>query len=270
MAQEHHIDNFDLESFFNLHDLDLDGFLTIPELEAVYGLHHPHAKKDTPDAHMEAKRNAIIDKVLKQLDTNKDGIVSKEEFIAGGVEGLPSFVSYPDLGHHYDEESEYFLHHEELYHGTPETQTDESYNHPEGHAHIEAEEDNRERKYKGLEEGADLDTDRAVHDPLDQHAHGSQDPPIANDSGEGAQQAFIPTAGGILPRRPEGSAQSRPARIDRSKPDLSGKGELNNWAKEAKNRPGYGENDFHRPRNAEDRLRKGVPYKYKFRGRNEF
>lgn len=48
------------------------------------------------------------------------------------MDGLPSFVSYPDLGHHYDEESEYFLHHEELYHSTPETQTDESYNHPEG------------------------------------------------------------------------------------------------------------------------------------------
>lgn len=25
-----------------------------------------------------------------------------------------------------------FLHHEELYHSTPETQTDESYTHPEG------------------------------------------------------------------------------------------------------------------------------------------
>lgn len=95
-----------------------------------------------------------MDKVLRQLDTNKDGkfvfepplsidhvadgscffagIVSKEEFLAAGVDGLPSFVTYPDLGHHYDEESEYFLHHEELYHGTPETQTDESYNHPEG------------------------------------------------------------------------------------------------------------------------------------------
>lgn len=59
--------------FQSLHDLDLDGFLTIPELEAVYGLHHPHAKKDTPDAHMEAKRKAIIDKVLTQLDKNKDG-----------------------------------------------------------------------------------------------------------------------------------------------------------------------------------------------------
>lgn len=70
----------------------------------------------------------------------------------------------------------------------------------------------------------------------------------------------MPTAAGILPRRPDGSSQSRPARIDRSKPDLSGKADLNTWAKEAKGRPGYGENDFHRPRNAEDRLRKGVPY----------
>ncbi|KAJ9121119.1 hypothetical protein QFC24_004792 [Naganishia onofrii] len=270
MSQEHHIDNFDMESFFHLHDLDQDGYLTIPELEAIYGLHHPHATKDTPEDHMESKRKIIIDKVLKQLDKNGDGIVSKEEFLAGGVDGLPSFVSFPDLGHHYDEESEYFLHHEELYHSTPETQTDESYNHPEGHAHIEAEEDDRERKFKGLQEGEELDTDRAIEDPLDEHAHGSQDPVVANDSENGDQQVFMPTAAGILPRRPDGSSQSRPARIDRSKPDLSGKADLNNWAKEAKGRPGYGENDFHRPRNAEDRLRKGVPYKYKFRGRNEF
>lgn len=123
-----------------------------------------------------------------------------------------------------------------------------------GHAHIEAEEDSRERKYKGLKEGEDLDTDRVVQDPLDEHAHGSHDPPVANDSGKDGQAAFVATAGGLLPRRPEGASQSRPARIDRSKPDLSG------TAKEAKNRPGYGEKDFHRPRNVEDRLRKGVPY----------
>lgn len=29
-----------------------------------------------------------------------------------------------------------FLHHEELYHSTPETQTDESYNHPEDLEHF--------------------------------------------------------------------------------------------------------------------------------------
>lgn len=34
------------------------------------------------------------------------GMVSLEEFLAGGEDPLPSFVNYPDLGHHYDEESE--------------------------------------------------------------------------------------------------------------------------------------------------------------------
>lgn len=47
--------------------------MTIPELEAIYGLHHPHATKDTPEDHMESKRKIIIDKVLKQLDKNGDG-----------------------------------------------------------------------------------------------------------------------------------------------------------------------------------------------------
>lgn len=65
--------------FNSLHDLDQDGFLSIPELEAVYGLHHPQAKKSTPDAHMEAKRRAIMDKVLRQLDTNKDGESERSE-----------------------------------------------------------------------------------------------------------------------------------------------------------------------------------------------
>jgi Ca2+-binding EF-hand superfamily protein len=61
----------------SLHDLDQDGYLTIPELEAIYGLHHPHATKDTPEDHMESKRKIIIDKVLKQLDKNGDGKPSK-------------------------------------------------------------------------------------------------------------------------------------------------------------------------------------------------
>lgn len=65
--------------FNSLHDLDQDGLLSIPELEAVYGLHHPQAKKSTPDAHMEAKRRAIMDKVLRQLDTNKDGESERSE-----------------------------------------------------------------------------------------------------------------------------------------------------------------------------------------------
>lgn len=55
-----------------------------------------------------------------------------------------------------DEESEYFVHHEEIYHNTPDKQTEESYTHPEDIAHfahherIEAEEEQRERKAEGM------------------------------------------------------------------------------------------------------------------------
>lgn len=65
--------------------------------------------------------------------------ISIEEYVAGGVDGLPTIGDFKHLGHHYDEESEYFLHHEELYHNTPETQTDESYTHPEDIAHFQCE-----------------------------------------------------------------------------------------------------------------------------------
>jgi hypothetical protein len=34
------------------------------------------------------------------------GKISLEEFLAGGVEGLPAFDNIGNMGHHYDEESE--------------------------------------------------------------------------------------------------------------------------------------------------------------------
>lgn len=55
-----------------------------------------------------------------------------------------------------DEESEYFVHHEELYHNTPESQTDGAYIHPEDiehfahHENLEMEEERRERHAEGL------------------------------------------------------------------------------------------------------------------------
>jgi len=255
MSTEHHIDSFDLESFFALHDLDGNGFWDIPEIEAVYGLHHPEAQKSAPAEYQESKRKVVTDKVLKKLDRDGDGRVSMEEFLAGGIDGLPSFITFPDLGHHYDEESEYFLHHEEMYHSTPETQTDESYNHPEDiahfahHEHIEAEEEARERKFEGIDDDMPVSEDRPIDDPLDAY----------EQPAESAQKPLIPP-------RPPGSGASRPARIDRSKPKVN----LEKARAAAEGLPGYGEHDFHRPRSAEERLRKGLPYKYKFGSRNEF
>ncbi|ORX36292.1 hypothetical protein BD324DRAFT_628197 [Kockovaella imperatae] len=194
MHTEHHIDSFDLESFFKIHDLDLNNVWDRAEIEAVYGLHHhsvipkqgkhghaDHASEGESKSQALGERaGPIVDEVLRKLDKNGDGKISLQEFMDGGPDGLPSFEGYKDLGHHYDEESEYFLHHEELYHSTPETQTDESYTHPEDiehfrhHAHIEAEEDARERKFAGLDADADLSQDHPVVDPLDQHDRDGQ------------------------------------------------------------------------------------------------
>lgn len=99
MHTEHHIDSFDLESFFKLHDLDLDGYWDIPEIQAVYGLHHHSVKEKIPQQEvMDSRTRVVVDKVLARLDSDKDERISLAEFLAGGNEGLPSFEGYSDLG----------------------------------------------------------------------------------------------------------------------------------------------------------------------------
>lgn len=95
---------------------------------------------------------------MARLDKNNDGILTKQEFIDGGKDGLPTFPEYGEhaLGHHYDEESEFFMHHEEIYHNTPDTQKASAYIHDEDKEHfahhdaIEAEEERRERHAEGM------------------------------------------------------------------------------------------------------------------------
>lgn len=99
-------DEFDLQSFFALHDLNRDGILDAAEIEAIYGVHHLDSQKKSPDeaAHA-AKAKKIVQEVLAKMDTNKDGVLSPAEFTAAGFEGLPDFTSLGAEGHHYDEGS---------------------------------------------------------------------------------------------------------------------------------------------------------------------
>ncbi|SNX87879.1 related to SSP120 - secretory protein [Melanopsichium pennsylvanicum] len=159
MRTEHHINAFNLGSAFALHDLDRNGVLDRAEIEAIYGVHHSESKKHSPTAEVhDEKADKIVNAVLRAMDINRDGLITKKEFIDAGPNGLPIFPEYNigSLGHHYDEESEFFVHHEELYHKTPETQTDEAYNHKEDiehfahHEQIEKEEERRERMAEGL------------------------------------------------------------------------------------------------------------------------
>ncbi|KIR31251.1 hypothetical protein I352_06345 [Cryptococcus deuterogattii MMRL2647] len=284
MHTEHHIDSFDLESFFKLHDLDMNGYWDELEIQAVYGLHH-HSVKDKmgKGEQVDGRAKNIVSKVLEALDKNQDGRISLEEFLAGGTEGLPSFEGYKDLGHHYDEESEYFLHHEELYHSTPETQTDESYTHPEDilhfqhHAEIEDEEDARERRFEGLPPTADLTKDHMAVDPLDHHEHAPREGPLddtlsssSSSSSPNLQNADGDETGDLKPGDevvdPLLSARV-PKRVDPgAAPQRITKSghleELGGLKEAALEEPGYGGG---RPRTAGERLRAGVPYKYKMR-----
>lgn len=159
MRTEHHINAFNLGSAFALHDLDRNGVLDRSEIEAIYGVHHSESKKHSANHEVhDEKADKIVSAVLIAMDTNGDDLITKKEFIDAGPNGLPLFPEFNigSLGHHYDEESEFFVHHEELYHNTPETQTDDAYNHKEDlehfahHDKIEKEEEQRERKAEGL------------------------------------------------------------------------------------------------------------------------
>lgn len=104
--EEHHIDNFDPGAFFQLHDFDGDGQWHPSEILKTYGMDDPSAK-DVP----QDKKDNIISEVMRLVDTNGNGLIEKEEFMAFSKAGkqLPDFGLGP--GHHWDMEMEYEIHH---------------------------------------------------------------------------------------------------------------------------------------------------------------
>jgi len=268
MVNEHHIDDFDVDSFFALHDLNSDGVWSVDEIEAIYGVHHPYAQASSPDKQVhDAKAKTIVEAVLKAIDKNGDGVISAAELRQVGLDGLPDFSAMGAEGHHYDVESEFYLHHEEVYHSTPETQTDESYNHPEDLAHfehherIELEEENKERAYQGLKPLDKLPEDDAVPDAPESKTPLEE---AAEDAAAAADPNHITPMDGqghVVPEldrpNPRYTRQPKPAEgVDVLKA-----------AEEAKSQPGYGEgpDGYKRPKSTNDKLRRNLPYKYKFR-----
>lgn len=72
----------------------------------MYGVHHQFSQAKSADkAAHDAKAKQIVDAVLKKMDIDHDGLVSEDEFLAVGLDGLPDFSSLGAEGHHYDTES---------------------------------------------------------------------------------------------------------------------------------------------------------------------
>jgi Ca2+-binding EF-hand superfamily protein len=236
MSSEHHIDSFDVGSFFQLHDLNRDGKWDKEEIEAIYGVHHVYSQKlSKDDEEHKDKADRVALGMLLMFDLNKDGVITLKELEQVGLDHMPNFDNIGAEGHHYDVESEFFLHHEEKYHNTPETQTDESYNHPEDlehfshHEGIEKEEMERLAKFQGIS--------------VEELAKYQARPAPANESPKPKYTRVPP------PEKQEPSIKFKEAE------------------KEAKSAEEWGSGDagYKVPREASERMRKNLPYKYKFR-----
>ncbi|WFC94081.1 hypothetical protein MBRA1_000711 [Malassezia brasiliensis] len=316
MANEHHIGNFDLASFFALHDFDRNGLLDRAEIEAIYGVHHSLSRKHSPNAEVhDEKADKIVREVLRRLDKNHDSLITRQEFLAGGPNGLPTFPEYGKhtLGHHYDEESEFFVHHESIYHRKEEDQGADSYTHPEDlkhfahHKQIELEEEDRERVAEGMptiEEEAHLQDAAQKQGKNYESKYEKQFSPeqIERDEKEHARD-MLGEAGRELiskqhifrtpngPRKVEATADNvilsegefgegdeppvfaagedgaARAPIDHvdGETELARKIRLDRARREASGRPrfGAGKSGFAKPKDDADRLKQGMPYKYR-------
>ncbi|KAH9837329.1 precursor to secretory protein Ssp120 [Rhodofomes roseus] len=262
MAREHHIDSFDPPAFFQLHDLNGDKIWDREEIEAIYGVHHVYSqRKSKDDIEHQKKADLIVNTVLDKIDKDKDGKITLEEFLAVGLDGLPNFDNLGAEGHHYDVESEFFLHHEEEFHSTPDTQTDESYTHPEDlehfaqHEHIEHEEAEREARFQGI----------SVDEALKQHE------PHPEDKAQQPVQVASNTGGNSTPEDPADDPALQPAKPGPVIPKFTrGKQEDEDPAVRYQNAKasgqwGEGGSGYAAPKAPSERLKKNTPYKYKFR-----
>ncbi|KAH9858300.1 hypothetical protein C2E23DRAFT_803434 [Lenzites betulinus] len=263
MASEHHIDTFDVPSFFLLHDLNRDKVWDAEEIQAVYGVHHVYSqKKSKDDVEHQKKADHIVMEVLRRLDKNRDGKITLEEFQAVGLDGLPSFDELGAEGHHYDVESEFFLHHEEQFHSTPETQTDEAYTHQEDlehfahHEQIEHQEAEREAKFQGV----------SVDEVIAQHeAHeGEHTPEVAEADPQlvsNPHDEQVPLEPPVLGGPPKVTRVTPPEKQDPAIRFANEKPDEGEW--------GTGDAGYKTPKSPSEKLRKNVPYKermqYKFR-----
>ncbi|KAK0455822.1 precursor to secretory protein Ssp120 [Armillaria borealis] len=280
MAKEHHIESFDSNSFFQIHDLDRDGYWNKDEIQAIYGVHHVYSqKKSKDDIEHQQKADHIVKVVLEKLDKDGDGRITAKELADVGLSGLPSFDDLGAEGHHYDVESEFFLHHEEEFHNTPETQGDEAYIHPEDiehfahHEDIELKEAEKEAVYQGITVEEVLQSHEPPPEgahPEDQHVplQGTDQQPLAAAHPHDEQRENVtPLA---EPPNPKITRVTPPEKQD---PDVRYRGAKSEGDK--KGAWGSGEEGYLPPSNAGDKMRKNMPYKnrmqYKFkRNWNDF
>lgn len=122
------------------------------------------------------------------------------------------------------------------------------------HAHIEEEEDAKERKFEGLAPDADLAQDHVAVDPLDQHAHAPGEGPLGTET---VPKVPLKAGDAVPPKLQRTVPGAAPQRLQEGD-ERPGKEE---WAKASRAAGGaHYRADDSRPRTDEERMKKGVPY----------
>ena len=127
MKNEHHLQSYDDDAFFRIHDLDRTGVWTRDDIASLYGV--LGGREQDRDVGLD-KTRSVEDAILKLIDTDGDETITRQEYLAfknGGGQ-------LPDLGfagHHEDEETEFDIHHVEIFHSGPGDDDESKWNHPE-------------------------------------------------------------------------------------------------------------------------------------------
>lgn len=124
MKQEHNLDEYEPQVFFELHDSKGKGYLDEFDILNAYGLARDevigsgdglgsHDDSEIIDQHT---KNRIVKKITRLVDANEDHKITREEYMKFASNG----GQFPDLnvgvGHHGDFEHEYEVHHWIKYH----------------------------------------------------------------------------------------------------------------------------------------------------------
>lgn len=151
----------------------------------------------------------------------------------------------------------------EEFHSTPETQTDESYNHPEDiehfaqHEAIELREAEKEAKFQGITVEEALkqhepheDGDGATPAPLE------TDPQFVEQAGSGNANILLEEPSPVVPPNPKVTRVTPPEKQDPAvKYKDASKSRQEEW--------GSGDAGYKSPSSPSDKMRKNLPYKVK-------
>ncbi|CAK9441488.1 uncharacterized protein LODBEIA_P53560 [Lodderomyces beijingensis] len=129
MLEEHNIVEYDGETFFTMHDLKGMGSWDRTDILNIYGLVHEQIIGDGSGVGQNrieitpAVQEMVVESIYKLFDKNKDGLISRDEWLQFHNNGgeLPDF-GYGQ-GHHLDFESEYEEHHWREYHAQNDPDT---------------------------------------------------------------------------------------------------------------------------------------------------